>query len=191
MNETESIDKRGDSSSLKIDLIIAPLWINQFLQKQNIEIPISDQYNLSNLKVELEDTKVSVEADIKEKSNSSIKLECVPIWNTYEQRFFIEDIALKTDTNNILIKSAGWFANTFMGTKLDKKIEEALNHLFNLKKEELIKNGIPIPLPDGKGHALVKTLEIEDMKFSAIGITVKAQMEVTLEFELGQSDLIT
>lgn len=180
----------SESSSLKIDVQIAGSWLNTFLKKQDITIPITDQYSLHMLKIELGDGKVSVEADIKEKENSSIKLDCVPIWNTYDQQFFIQNIELKTDTKNLLIKSAGWIANTFMGTKLDKKIEGALNQMFIIKKQEFIAEGVPLPLPDGKGMVKVKSLFIDDMKFKKEGIAVMATLEGTLSLQLGETMII-
>ncbi len=190
MNKKLAVPKDMKTSALKVDVQVTASWLNKFFKKQKITIPINEQYSLNNLRIELGKGKISVEADIKEKGNSSIKLDCVPIWSTYEQCFFVQDIELKTDTNNLLIKSAGWIANTFMGAKLDKKIEEALNHLFVLKKQALIKEGIPLPLPDGNGKAKVKSLFIDDMKFKVEGIAVKATLEGALSLQLGEANLI-
>ncbi len=185
MNDEHKNDNHRESSALNLDIHITALWLNRILKQQEIIIPITEQYSLINLRMDLGEDKVSVEADIKEKENSSIKLDCVPIWHKAEQQFSVQDIELKTDSNNLLIKSAGWIANTFMGSKLDSKIAQALNQMFAVKKEELIHSGIDIPIPEGKGQAEVKSIHINDLNFKPKGIEVKAVIEGKLAFSLG------
>lgn len=189
MNEKLSGQHGTNSSSMNIAVNITELWLNEFLRKQEVTIPLNDQYSLNNLKIELGEDKVSVEADIKEKENSSIKLDCVPIWQADEQQFIIQDIELKTDTNNLLIKSAGWFANTFMGSKLDTKIAKALNAVFASKREEFISSGLAIPIPDGKGFVKVQSIKLVDLRFETSEIAVNALLEGKLVISLGARDI--
>ena len=191
MNEKQEERYQGETSALTLDIQITALWLNAKLSEKEIAIPINDQYTLTNLRMELEEGKISVEADVREKENSSIKLDCLPIWNTYEQRFILQEIDLKTDSRNVIIKSAGWIANTFLGAKLDKKIEEGLNQFLAMKLEEMVKNGIPLPLPEGNGMAIVKSVFIDDMKFNPGSVAIKATINGFLSLRLGEAELIT
>ncbi len=190
MKEEQPVANPEVPSVLKVDLTIQEHWLNTLLDKQKMVIPVNDQYSLKNISVELTDGKVSLKAEIVEKPNSFILLDCLPIWNTYEQRFYIQEIEIKTDSKNLLIKSAGWIANTFMGAKLDEKIEAAANELFALKKKQLIQNGLPIPLPDGKGQADVQSLFIEDMKFYTHKVVAKVSLGGQLHIQLGDESIL-
>jgi hypothetical protein len=185
MKEKWTGEQHTDSSAIRIELRITAEWINALLKEQAITIPLNDQYSLSNLKMELSEGKVSVEADIREKDNSSIRLDCVPVWHAKDQLFSVRDIELKTDTNNLLIKSAGWFANTFMSAKLDQKIAQALNTMFSVKKQELIMDGLDIPIPDGKGHVGLQSIKIKSLQFTSSGIAVNAIIDGKLKLVLG------
>lgn len=189
MKEEQTVTNTEVPSVLKVDLVLREHWLNAMLEEQKLVIPVNEQYSLKNISVELADGKVSLKAEIMEKPDSYIVLDCQPIWNTYEQRFYIKEIEIKTDSKNLLVKSAGWIANTFMGAKLDEKIEAAVNKMFELKKEQLIKNGFPIPLPDGKGQAAVESLFIEDMKFHTNRIAAKVSVGGQLYIHLGSEDL--
>lgn len=190
MNEKQTDRQHMETSTLKVEIQITALWLNSTLTKKEVTLPINDQYTLTNLRMELGEGKIVVEADIKEKGNSSISVDCIPIWNTYEQRFIIQEIDLKTDSRNLLIKSAGWIANTFLGDKLDKKIEEGLNQFLALKLEEMIKDGIPLPLPDGIGMVTVKSVFIDDMQFNSGSVAIKATINGFLSLRLGEAAII-
>jgi hypothetical protein len=189
MKEKLSAEKPNDCSAINIEISITAEWINTFLRKQSVTIPLSDQYNLSNLKIELGEGKVSMEADIKEKDNSSIKLDCIPVWKIKDQQFTIQDIELQTETKNLLLKSAGWFANTFMSAKLDQKIARTLNTMFKAKKEELMMRGLAIPIPEGSGRVQIQSIQIMDLQFKFSAIAVKAQIDGKLVIGLGESEL--
>lgn len=168
----------ADCSCLRIEVVVEESWIDHFLGKQELIIPVSEQYSLCNLKIDLADGKLSLQADIKEKVGSGIRITCLPKWDIGEQRILLEQLEVKMVSKNILLKSAGWFAKTFMSAKIDKKIEEATNQQYAKQLQVLLSKGINIPFPQG-GSAFVhvRSVNINEMIFIDHRINVKAMVE--------------
>jgi hypothetical protein len=168
----------ADCSCLQIEVLVEESWIDRFLDKQELTIPIGEQYNLINLRIDLAEGKLELEADIREKEGTAIRVTCQPRWDASLQRIFLEELELKTLGKNIIMKSAGWFAKTFMGARIDKQIEEAANNLYAHQMALALADGLSIPFPGG-GSALVKvrSITITHMTFSDHSITVKAMID--------------
>jgi len=168
----------ADCSCLQIEILVDEAWIDRFLKKQELTIPISEQYNLINLRIDLPEGKLELEADIREKEGTSVRVTCLPRWDASLQRIFLEELELKTLGKNILLKSAGWFAKTFMGGSIDKKIEEATNELYAQHLSLMLAAGLSIPFPGG-GNAFVqvRSVTITHMTFSDHAISVKAMID--------------
>ena len=168
----------ADCSCLQIEVRVEESWINHFLGRQDMIIPVSEQYNLYNLKIDLLDGKLTMEADIKEKDGSALSITCLPKWDESQQRILLEELEIKTHSKNILVKSAGWFAKTFMGAKIDKKIEEAANHLYAKQMQTILSEGVTIPLPHrGSVSVRVISVTINEMIFAERNIKVKAMID--------------
>ena len=168
----------ADCSCLQIEVLVNESWIDQFLDKNELVIPISEQYSLHNLKINLEEGKLTLQADIKEKEGSAISITCLPKWDVTHQRILLEELAIKTRSKNIFLKSAGWFAKTFMGAKIDKKIEEATNQLYAKQMQTMLSDGVTIPFPHGgSASVLVRALTINEMVFVDHSIKVKAMID--------------
>jgi len=135
----------AECSCLQIEILVHESWIDRFMAEHELIIPVSDKYHLVNLKVELSEGMLSMQADIREKKGSAIKITCLPKWDVYAQHIELEELRIDMISKNILLKSAGWFAKTFMGAKIDKKIEEATTRLYNTQMETILKDGISIP----------------------------------------------
>ncbi len=167
-----------DCSCLQIEVLVKETWINRFLSHHELEIPISDQYHLIHLRADLADGKIMMLAGIKEKEGSSLKITCLPKWDIERQRILLEELDIKTVSKNILLKSAGWFAKTFMGAKIDKKIEEATNQLYADQIKTILKDGIAFPLPKaGNAMVQVRSVTISEMIFANRAIKVKAMID--------------
>jgi hypothetical protein len=153
-------------------------WIDRFIAHHQITIPVSDKYNLVNLKVDLGGGKLTLLADIREKEGSSIRISCLPKWDGEQQQILLDEIKMDTVSKNVLLKGAGWFANTFMGAKIDKKIEQATGQLYAQQMETILNEGIHFPIPKG-GNVKVKvrSITITEMKFVDHSINVKAMIE--------------
>ncbi len=178
MNQEFSPLADADCSCLQIEVKIEESWITQFLGKQDMIIPVSEQYNLSNLKIDIEEGKLTLEADIKEKEGSALTITCLPKWDESQQRILLEELEIKTHSKNILVKSAGWFANTFMGAKIDKKIEEAASQLYAKQLQTILSKGISIPFPHGGSASVrVRSVIINEMVFGDHSIMVKAMID--------------
>lgn len=168
----------ADCSCLQIEVLVEESWIDHFLSKQELIIPVSEKYNLCHLKIDIGKGKLSMQAEIKEKEGSVISISCLPKWDVSLQRILLEQLEVKTSSKNVLVKSAGWFAKTFMGTKIDKKIEEATNQLYTKQMQAILSNGITIPFPHGGSASVqVRSITINEMIFVDHSIKVKAMID--------------
>lgn len=178
MNREFSPLNDADCSCLQIEVSVEESWIDHFLGKQELIIPVSEKYNLCNLKIDIGKGKLSLQAEIKEKEGSAISITCLPQWEVSRQRIHLEELEVKTSSKNILVKSAGWFAKTFMGTKIDKKIEEATNQLYAKQLQIILSDGITIPFPKGGNASVqVRSVTINEMVFADHCIKVKAMID--------------
>lgn len=175
----------ADCSCLQIEVKVEESWVDQFLDKNELVVPVSEQYSLRNLKINLEDGKLTLQADIKEKEGSAISITCLPKWDVAHQRILLEELEIKTHSKNILLKSAGWFAKTFMGAKIDKKIEEATNQLYAKQMQTILSEGVTIPFPHGGNASVqVRSVTINEMIFLNQSIKVKAMIDGYWQLQL-------
>ena len=185
MNQEFSLLSDADCSCLQVEVLVHESWIDRFMADHPLKIPVSEHYHLINLKADLADGKLSMYADIQEKEGSSISITCLPRWDAALQQIHLEELKLDLVSKNILLKSAGWFAKTFMGAKIDKKIEEAANRLYKDQMEAMIKNGILIPIPKtGSAGVQVRSITIAEMAFIDHSIKVKAMIDGYWRLEL-------
>ena len=167
-----------DCSCLQLEVLVTESWIDRFISHHQIIIPVSDKYHLVNLKVDLGGGKLTMLADIKEKEGSSIRINCLPRWDAEQQQILLEEIKVDTVSKNILLKGAGWFANAFMGAKIDKKIEQATSQLYAQQMEVILKEGMQFPIPKGGSVKVkVRSITITEMKFVDHNIKVKAMID--------------
>lgn len=178
MNQELSLLPDADCSCLQVEVEVTQHWIDHMMGVHQLSIPVSDKYHLVNLKLELAGGTLAMQADILEKKGSSVRIICLPKWDADGQRLVLEELNIDTRGKNILLKSAGWFAKTFMGARIDKKIEAATDHLYKLQMENILRDGIHIPIP-GTGYAgvLVKSISISEMIFIDHKIKVKALID--------------
>jgi hypothetical protein len=168
----------ADCSCLQVEVLVSESWIDHFLRKQQLIVPVSEQYHLSNLKIDLAEGKLTIQADIVEKKGSAVRLTCLPKWEVEHQRLFLEELELKLISKNILLKSAGWFAKIFMGGKIDKKIEKTTNQLYTSQMEKILEDGLEVKIPDGSSvNVAVRSIAISEMIFVDHSIKVKAMID--------------
>lgn len=177
MKEKQSIKGVLENSGWPIKVAVTEAWINKFLAHQQVVIPVNDQYTLCNLQISMNEGKISLQADIKEKVGTAIRIVCLPTWEVNLQLIQFEELEIKTLTKNLLIKSAGWFAKTFMGAKMDKRIEIAANQLYQTHLSSLLNDGLKLPIPEG-GRAVVgiDSVFITAMSFLDGRVNVKARV---------------
>ena len=168
----------ADCSCLQIEVHVEASWIDQILAKQQLSIQVSEQYSLNNLRIDLGEGKITLQADIQEKEGSAVKVTCLPVWDVENQKILLEEIDIKLISKNILLKSAGWFATTFMGAKIDKKIEESVNQLYLQQLNNILEEGISIPIKNGGSASVqVRSIVISEMTFLDHSIKVKAMID--------------
>ena len=167
-----------DCSCLQVEVLIEEAWINQFLSKQELNIPVSEKYSLTHLRIEFGEGKLALQGEMLEKDGTIITVICLPKWDAVQQRIHLEELEIKTQSKNILVKSAGWFAKTFMGAKIDKKIEEATNEMYAKQMQKLLADGLTIPITNGGGASVrVRSMVITEMTFHNYNIKVKAMID--------------
>lgn len=175
----------ADCSCLQLEVHVDASWIDQILSRHQLNIRVSEQYSLTNLKIDLGDGKLALHADIKEKEGSAVKVTCQPIWDVENQIILLEEIDIKLVSKNILLKSAGWFATTFMGAKIDKKIEQSVNQLYHQQLNTIIDEGIRIPIKNGGSASVqVRSIIISEMTFLDHNIKVRAMVDGMWTLEL-------
>lgn len=137
-------------------------------------IPINEQYSLSNLKVTLGVDTLNLKASIKEKEGTTIEVTSRPSFDPVAQRIVISDLKLNTDTDNFLLKSVGWIAQTFLTGKIDKKLEEQANTMYMKQLEKLKEKPIEVKIPQGgTAKIMLNNITIHELVFleHAIGVT--------------------
>ena len=163
-----------DLSSIRIVVRLEESWIARMIAERKLEIPINEQYTLTNLKVNLSEGSLNFQAEVKEKDGTTIEATCSPHWDKEKQRIEINDLKLKTDSNNLLLKSAGWIAQTFLGGTIDKKLEEQANKMYQQQLQKLKEKPIELDIPiGGKAKVTLTGINVQELAFleNAIGIT--------------------
>lgn len=185
MNTSDINNPDRECSTIRIRLSLKESWIDRFLEEQITEVPLNEQYTLVNNKINLEDGRFSFQADIKEKPGTTIEATCVPVWNVDEQKISIEDLDLKTSSKNILLKTAGWLAQSFLTSAIDRKIESEVNRMYQKQLEKFSKEPLKIPIPKG-GQALVniQSIRIHALNFLTGEVQADASVESMWDVEL-------
>ena len=165
-------------SSLRINARIEEKWIQQYVSRQEVVIPVNEQYNLGNLGIELAEGKLTLLGEIVEKPGSFIGMTCVPKWDADLQRLQLDDLQIQTRSKNILIKSAGWFAQLFLQNKIDSKVEQATNQMYLRYLEQVRIHPLNIPIPKGGTVQIdITNVIIREMVFLKDAVEVNALIE--------------
>ena len=183
MNSLEPAPVKSISSSnsaTNIYLHLSEAWIQRLVDKKDFTVPLGEKYQLHHFVISLQSSVLIVEAEIVDKPGSVIRVSCHPNWNTTTQNLELEDLDIKTKSKNLLLKSAGWVATTFMGEKIDRKIEEQVNGFYKVFRDRLFAEPFNIPLK-GQGN-----LALEPNSFSIQSLIVEEGM-IQVHIELNGS----
>jgi len=170
----------GSNSATNIYVHLSETWIQRFIDKKDFTVPLRDKYQLHHFIISLEASLLTIEAEIVDMPGSVIIVSCVPKWNTATQNLELEELDIKTKSKNLILKSAGWVASTFMGEKIDRKIIEQVNGFYHEFRNRLLAEPFNIPLK-GQGN-----LALEPNSFSILTIMVEQNM-IQLHIELNGS----
>lgn len=185
LNPDTTISTLNDRSTLRLHVRLAEAWIQKLADEKDFSIAVGDQYQLHHFHIKIEPGLLLIKAEIVDKPGSVIKLACQPIWEANEQKLRLEEVEIKTKSKNLLVKSAGWVASKFMQEKIDKKLEEQINHLYQTNLEKILTQPLSIPI---KGHGLVninaKALLIQKMEFEEGEIQVDVEINGVYKIEL-------
>lgn len=183
MNSDLSNKPPGEGSAIYVEILIDEKWIDNMIHENQFEIPVNDKITLSNLRVQIGVGLLNILADLKEES--TINVTAQPVWDEETQELRISDLKFKTDTKNVLLKSAGIFAQMFLNAKIDKKLEEQANRMYNVQLEKLKSKPIEVPVPKG-GKALISISDItvHHLEFLDQAISIKATIHGVLNVHL-------
>lgn len=173
-----------NGSSMQIAIDIDESWIDNLLSQYRIDLPINDKISLTNMRVDLADGLLNFHADLKDKS-SSVELTTRPRWDAERQYLTIEDLQLETNTQNLLLKSAGWFAQTFLNSTIDRKVEEQVNKMYLKQLEKLKEKPLDIPIPQGgTAKVMLSSIIIHELIFMTRTVHIKATVNGHLQVQL-------
>ena len=169
-----------NNSATNIYLHLSEAWIQRLLDKKDLTVPLGEKYQLHHFIISLEASVLIVEAEIVDKPGSVIQVSCHPKWNTATQNLELEELEIHTKSKNLLLKSAGWVASTFLGEKIDHKIEEQVNGFYHEFRNRLLAEPFNIPMK-GQGN-----LALEPNSFSIQSLMVEESM-IQVHIELNGS----
>lgn len=178
-------DPAGDCTSIRIDIRIDESWIDKFLTDQQLVIPINEQHSLTNIRIKLTKGTLHLQADVKDKEGSSIEVTSKPVWDEASQQIKIEDLKLNTTSKNLLLKSAGWFAQTFLNSRIDAKIEEQANLMYRKQLANLRSKPISIPMPNrGIVQIVVSDIKIHHLTIVDQALEVSSTIDAYSKIHL-------
>lgn len=182
MNETVdpefSQPNPEDCSCVQLEILLEETWIDRFITEHKTEVPINEQYTITNLKINIGAGTLNFKADLKEKEGTSIDLTSTPVWEVENQRILIENLDLETSSKNILLKTAGWFAQNFLNNTIDKKIEEQVNRMYQKQLAKLKSQPLDVPIPKGGNAKItIANITINELTFIEHAIHIKAMIE--------------
>ncbi|MDQ3015474.1 MAG: DUF4403 family protein [Bacteroidota bacterium] len=159
-------------------------WINKFLAERFETIRINEQYQLKNVQVHLSPGLLNILGDIIGKEGT-FAVEVTPSWDPDVQQLKIENLQLSTKSKNLFLKSAGWFAQNFLNSRLDAKIEEQANKQYAIQVNKLKSTPLNFPIPIG-GTAQINLADITIHEITLIekAVIITGMIDATLNVEL-------
>lgn len=186
MNPASAFDQPKTNCPVTILVRLEETWIAHLIQRDEWVVPVGEQYQLHHLQFKIGEGSLILVAEIVGKPGSFVEVRGKPFWDIPAQKLIVNDLQFETRTRNILIKSAAWFASTFMQEKIDKRIEAYTRNLFLHHLERITSWAIEIPV-SGNGVAIAKisSLWINRMEFQTgvihIEVTLNGQWEMNLK----------
>lgn len=170
-------------SRIRTQVTISASWINQQIAERNIRIPLSNKHHLTAICFEFYPGRLSLQGDIVEKAGSIIELQFNPKWDPKVQAVKLQDLQIRIRSRNILVKGAGWFTKTFLHSRIDKKVEQAVNLQYRNFISSMQEKPVTFPLFQGshaQGHLQslsLHTLTLEENR-------IRLDVELTGRIEL-------
>jgi len=177
-----------EDSPLRLHLQLTEAWIQQLADSRDLTMPIGDQYQLHHFSIRIQPGVLIIEADIVDKPGSVIRLTCQPSWDAQNQKMLLDGFDIKTKSKNILVKSAGWVANKLIHGKIDKKIEEQINDLYQSMREKIKTQPLSFPIK-GQGLINLKANSINIIKLELMEGNIEVDVEVNGVFNIELNSL--
>ena len=163
---------------MSVHIRIRQAWINAYLTRQAVTVPLRDGYALHRLQVAIDPETMKLTGELVDYPGSFVDAVTAVRWDIAAQRLYFDNLNVQTRTKNIKIKSAGWFAGRFMQEKIDRQVEEAVNGLFRQHLDKLLESPLRIPLPgNGMAEGTVTQLRIDSLASGEGAIEIAASLE--------------
>lgn len=167
-----------DLSSVSVRIRIRQSWINAYLTRKAVTVPLRDGYALHRLRIAIDQEAMQLSGELVDYPGSFVEAVTAVRWDSAAQRLYFDNLNVQTRTKNIKIKSAGWFAGRFMQDKIDRQVEEAVNGLFRQHLDTLLEAPLRIPLPgNGTAEGTVTHLRIDNLQPEAGAMMIAASLE--------------
>lgn len=185
LDTDSTFSKDQDLSTIRTTIQLSDDWVNQFLSTQKMIVPLSKKHHVTEMRFQWLHERMKFEGEITEKPGSWIDLQCRPVWHSNKQSLEIHEVKLQVRSKNILVKGAGWFSRTFMQSKIDRKIETAVNQLYHHAISKLYEKPISISvLQGGRLTGQVTSLRIHELQFvdSHLNVNLTVEGRLNLQF---------
>lgn len=184
-----AMEANQKTTPMQVTFRIREDWINAFLDRQALAIPLRDSYTLSRLSVGLSTAGIRLTGDIGPVTGARLEASAGIRWDVPAQRLYIEDLEVKTHTRNLKVKSAGWFAATFLLTKITRRAETAVHELIQAYLLKLSAEAVVFPIPgQGTASALLRQVVIDDLWLAEKKLTVTATLTGSWAVDLSVSE---
>jgi len=174
-----------DESSVYMTVRITEDWINAYLLRKAVVIPLRDQYSIGRLAVRIAGSGMQLTGEFLDVPDSYADVSTRIRWDAAAQRLSLDDLEVKTRTRNLVLKSAGWIAGKLMIGKIDQQVENTINDMLQAHLKALGLEPFEIPIPgQGKVHALLSYVRIMELALEEKALRVVASLEGTWQVEL-------
>lgn len=174
-----------DESSVHMTVRITEDWINAYLSRKAVVIPLREQYSIGRLSVRIAASGLQMTGEFLEVPDSFADVSTRIRWDPAAQRLFLDELEVNTRTRNLVLKSAGWIAGKLMIGKIDQQVESTINDMVQSHLQALGLEPLEIPIPgQGRVRASLSYVRILELAVEEKALRVVASVEGTWQVEL-------
>ncbi len=180
------IDQSASGATVRMDIRLDESWMAHVLDHQGWVIPVGGLYELQRIRFGFGKDSLTLTAEIADKPGSGIEVACKPVWDAAEQHLLLRDLHFKVHTRNLIIKSARWFANTFMREKIDQRLEQYVHAMYQQQSARITSTPLEVPIPgDGSAQIRITFFQIEKMNFQPGTLVLSVLLKGLLDVKFG------
>lgn len=179
-----------DPTSFQIEVQASEEWINDYVASKSPIIEIREGYTIGNINLSIRATEIKITADLISKPGSSLEVAAKIFWNAETQTFSVENLDIETHSKNLLLKGAGWFADTFLQSKMDAVIEKKVNELIASEMTKAKEGNLRIPVKQmGFAEIDADEIKIEKLIFNDGFVTLSVSFSGGVKIHLQREEV--